>query len=473
MYPDSPFRKLRSELAAVKRGGLGILTRSLRKEVAVVDVAVLGAGLAGLTAAHDLTLAGADVLVLEARERVGGRVESVLLPDGRTVQAGGEVFGGEHRAYRRLVEELGLAIEPSYVIEPGEMSWGLHDGVHVGDEPPWMDEAERGDAERVEREFARLAATVDPDNPWEHPQAVRLDQLSVGDWLREQGALPAVHRRHRLSSLSLSCDSPERTSLLAALRKHATLGGDGFYDLDEWEGLRVADGSAAVAERLAAGLGDRVRLRAPVSRVEVCMRGVEVTLQDGERIRAEAVLCTLPSGPLRNVLIEGLSEERLVSLRAHRHALAAKVVVAYAEPFWRRSGQNGLAECEWLFGSTWPQGAAVLSLLVPPERFSAFTAAPPAARRQSVLDGLERLYGAPAARPDAMLERSWGSDPFTLGYITSWAPGDLHRVGPLHGTHEPPFYVAGSDQWVAGYMEGAVRTGRDAAQAALRAGSPA
>ena len=61
-----------------------------------------------------------------------------------------------------------------------------------------------------------------------------------------------------------------------------------------------------------------------------------------------------------------------------------------------------------------------------------------------------------------------GVDPFTLGYTTHWWPGDVLRVGPLHGTHEPPFYVCGSDQWVAGYMEGAVRTGRGAAAAALR-----
>ena len=66
--------------------------------------------------------------------------------------------------------------------------------------------------------------------------------------------------------------------------------------------------------------------------------------------------------------------------------------------------------------------------------------------------------------------RLWGTDPFTRGYVTQWWPGDVMRVGPLHGTHDPPFYVCGSDQWVAGYMEGAVRTGRAAAAAALAAG---
>ena len=196
-----------------------------------------------------------------------------------------------------------------------------------------------------------------------------------------------------------------------------------------------------------------------------------MTLADGEQIRAEAVICALPAGPLRAVAISGLSDARQASLRAQRHALAAKVVIAYEEPFWQRTGQNGLAETEWLFGSTWPQSGAVLSMLVPPERFSAFVAAPPRVRRQTLLDGLESLYGEQAQSPVAVFERMWGSDPCTLGYIASWAPGDLMRVGPLHGTHEPPFYVAGSDHWVAGYMEGAVRTGRDAAAAALGAGS--
>jgi monoamine oxidase len=438
----------------------------------VVDVAVLGAGLAGLSAARDLAGSGTDVVVLEARERAGGRVDAVELPDGRLMQTGGEVVGREHRAYLDLVDELGLTVEPSYVGDPGEMSWGLEEGVFVGDHAPWMSDAERADLARIEREFGRLASTVDPDDPWSHPEARRLDELSLGAWLREEGALPAVARRHQLAFLSLSCDAPERTSLLAELRKHATLAGESFYDLNEWEGLRVAEGSAAVAQRMALELGDRIRLGTVVSAIELEAGGVRITLADGEQFRVEAVICTLPAGPLRAVRIEGLSEARLSSLRAQRHALAAKVVVAYDEPFWQRNGQNGLAEAEWLFGSTWPQSGGVLSLLVGPERLSAFLAAPAPARRAAVLDGLAALYGPRAYGPDELLERAWGVDPFTQGYIASWAPGDLGRVGPLHGTHEPPFYIAGSDHWVAGYMEGAVKTGRAAARSALGVGSP-
>jgi monoamine oxidase len=399
-------------------------------------------------------------------------VEAATLPDGRVVQMGGEVVGAQHTAYLGLVAELGLTIEPSYIADPGEMSWGLEEGVYVGDDPPWMTEAEREDLARVERAFAVLAAEIDPDDPWSHPDARRLDELSLAAWLHQQRALPAVVRRHALTSLSLSCDAPARSSLLADLRKHATLSGDGFYDLAAWEGLRCAQGSAAVALAMGAELGDRVRLGAEVTRIDVDgAHGVMVTLAGGEPVHAEAVVCALPAGPLRRVAITGLSDARLASLRAQRQALAAKIVVAYDEPFWQGGGQNGLAEAEWLFGSTWPQGAGVLSLLVPPERLAAYLAAPAGVRRGTVLAGLAALYGQDAWAPQAMLERRWGTDPFTLGYITSWAPGDLGRVGPLHGRHEPPFYVAGSDHWVAGYMEGAVRTGRAAARAALEVGT--
>jgi monoamine oxidase len=436
----------------------------------VIDAVVLGAGLGGLSAARDLVRSGADVIVLEARERPGGRVEAVTLPDGRTVQAGGEVFGFGHTAYRELVGELGLTIEPSYVADPGQMSWGLLEGVYVGDEPPWMTAEELADAARVERVFASLAGRVDTDDPWSFPDAAPLDAISVGAWLRSIDALPAVRRRHELASLSLSCDGPERTSLLAELRKHAVLGGDGFYDLERWEGLKVAEGSAAVALAMAAELAGQVRFGAVVERIEIRPGGARITLAGGEQIDAEVVVCAIPTAPLRDVEITGLSDARLRSLRSQRNALAAKVVVAYEDSFWQRNGQNGLAESEWLFGSTWPQAPGVLSMLVPPERFAAFLAAPPEARAATVIDGLSALYGEPARAPVAMLERLWGSDPFTRGYISSWAPGDLTRVGPLHATHEPPFYVAGSDHWVAGYMEGAVRTGRDAARQALGAG---
>jgi monoamine oxidase len=430
------------------------------------DILVLGAGLAGLAAARDLAAAGADLLVLEARDRPGGRVERAVLDDGRGVQMGGEVVGAFHTAYLGLAAELGLATEPSYIAEPGAMSWDLAEGPGQGEWPPFFTPADVDDAERIEAACVRLAATLDPADPWSHPDAGALDGISFAGWLRAEAARPAVRRLHELGALALAGGSTERLSLLGQLRMVAAAGAEEVYGYERWEGIRLAEGSAALPLRLAADLGDRVRYGAQVTAIDA---GSGVTLADGEELRAEAIVCALPVGPLRDVAVSGVSDARLASLHRQRQALTAKVVAAYPAPIWRDAGASGLSDGEGMVSSTWPQGNDALSMLVAPERLAHFLAAPPAVRRAEVLDTLVRLYGEPARAPDALLERAWGVDPFTQGYIAQWAPGDLTAVGPLHGTHEPPFYVCGSDHWVAGYMEGAVRTGRAAAAAALGA----
>jgi len=437
------------------------------------DVVVVGAGLAGLSAARDLMKAGTDVVVLEARNRPGGRVEQTTLPDGRIVQLGGEVIGPFHEAYLGLADELGLTIVPSFPQLPGSDTWVLADGRYVGDDFPWMDDADRASFAALSDEFGALAKSVDPDDPWSHPEAERLDSLSLGEWLRDRGGTPNVVRARDLAMLALSAESVERTSLLAELRKEAAAGGNGFYDYDVWECSRVAEGSATVALRMAEELAHRVRYATPVRRIRVSPSGCTVTTETGELFESEAVVCAIPVGPLRNLRVEGVSDERMLSLDRQRHALAAKVVFTYADSFWHENGQNGDAYFETaVIGGTWVQREGIMSTLVPPERLAAFLTSSQAQLEEELTQEMVDAYGEEARDTQAVFFRRWGVDPYTLGYITGWRPGDVMKVGPLHGKHEPPFYVCGSDQWVCGYMEGAVRTGRGAAAAALGAYQP-
>ncbi|HKX47636.1 MAG TPA: FAD-dependent oxidoreductase [Gaiellaceae bacterium] len=433
------------------------------------DVIVVGAGLAGLSAARDLMRGGADVVVLEARERVGGRVEQVSVDGDRPVQLGGELVGRAHTAYLGLVEELGLTLTSTYTAVAGATTYDLVDGVRRSASGfPFATDEERADYERVERLFGELAATVDPDDPWSHPDAARLDALSWAAWLRSVDALPATCRAVEVGALALAAGSSEQTSLLAELRKAAAVGDDGFYSYDLWESMQVAEGSAEVALRIGAELGERARLGAVVRAISVSASGCRVRLGSGEELTAEAVVCALPVGVLHTIDIDGISAGRLTSLRAQRHARAAKIVTVYERSVWEDFGANGLSEGELLLGSTWPQRHGVLSGLVPPERVMWLAATAEENRLPALYAEIERIYGEEAGRPVHSFLRMWATDPFTLGYATHWWPGDVLRIGPLHGTHEPPFYVCGSDQWAAGYMEGAVRTGRAAAAAALR-----
>jgi monoamine oxidase len=211
-----------------------------------------------------------------------------------------------------------------------------------------------------------------------------------------------------------------------------------------------------------------VRLGAEVTEISVSSRGGRVVLETGEEVRAEVIVCALPVSVLHGVHVEGIAPERLASLRAQRQARAAKVVTTYDRSVWADVGASGLSEGEQLLSSTWPQREGVLSGLVPPERVNWLLATAEEDRPRVLHAELERMYGEDAGKPRETFLRLWATDPYTLGYTTHWWLGDVFRVGPLHGTHDPPFYVCGSDQWVAGYMEGAVRTGRAAAAAASR-----
>ena len=432
------------------------------------DVVVVGAGLAGLTAARDLASGGADVVVLEGRGRPGGRVLQTTLEDGRIVQLGGEVIGVAATSYRELVEELGLTLVPAFPGLPGADTTVLNDGRFVGDDFGWMADEDRAAYEKVEAGFAALSREVDPDDPWSHPDAAMLDATSVGDWLRSAGATRDVVRARDLAMAALGAESVERTSLLADLRKEAAVGSPGFYNYDYWEAERVEEGSATVALMMADELGHRIRYDTVVTSIDVGRSGSSVLAASGERFDCDAVVCALPAGPLRRIRITGVSGERLGSLRRHRHALASKAVFAYPDSFWESQGQNGSAYAETgVMGGAWTQREGILSALVPAERLGPLLAGPPESVEAELMGEAMTMFGEKAGDPVAIFLRHWCLDPMTEGYITAWRPGDVMAVGPLHGTHEPPFYVCGSDQWVCGYMEGAVRTGRGAAAEAL------
>ena len=435
----------------------------------MLDVVVLGAGLAGLSAARDLRRAGCDVVVLEARDRVGGRVLQTTLDDGRTVQLGGELIGTAHTSYRALVDELGLTLRESYSAEPGETVWDIDDAVLIGDPAPWMSDEDHADYARVVGLFVDLAKGVDPADPWAHPDAVALDAKSFRAWLRDVGARDAVVRMFELAKAGLAADSLERTSLLAELRKAAVVG-DGlssYYDIDQWTRFTVAEGSATVAQRMADELRDHIRLSSVVTEIAVQSERVDVTLDTGEVISAGQVVCAIPVAPLRQISITGLSRERLQALRRIRNSLTAKVVAAYDTSFWRELGLNGSSYSDGLVGSTWVQGPGVLSALVAPAQYSFHLAGDQSARERDALAALERMYGPQGGQPSALFTREWSNEPFTLGYMAHYGPGDLTAIGPTHAQPEGRFFVAGSDYWVAGYMEGAVRTGRAAAGAIL------
>ena len=277
------------------------------------DVLVLGAGLAGLSAARDLARAGADVLVLEARDRVGGRVEQVDLPDGRRVQLGGELTGPFQRAYLGLAEELGLAVEPSYVAEPGEQTTLLAEGVRRGE---WLTPAERAEAARLEAEFCALAADRRPRRPVGAPGR-RAPRRRLA-----RGVAARARRAARRSCASARCStSASRRAASSARRCCPSCARSPPRARPASTTPTRGRGCASPRARRRSRCGWRPSSRAGCgcarrSCASTCApAGCAVTLAGGERLEAAAVVCALPVGPLRAIDVRGVPDGRLRSLR--------------------------------------------------------------------------------------------------------------------------------------------------------------
>ena len=333
---------------------------------------------------------------------------------------------------------------------------------------------ERADYERVEAALRRARRDRRPRRPVVAPRRRAAGRPLVRRVApqRERAARPSSGRSRwaRLRSPTARSSTPR---CLAELRKAAAVGERGFYAYDLWESLQVAEGSAEVAERLAAGLDGRVRLGAEVDVASPSLAAAAASASySGEELAAAGGRLRAPRRRATRDRDRGRCPERLgvASPAAERPRGEGRGRLRPA-----RSGAT--SDANGLSRGRVPARVDVAAARRRALRSRATRAARPAARRprgrsrrrdpRRARRGCSTRRGA-GRRSDVHL-RLWGTDPYTRGYVTHWWPGDVLRVGPLHGTHAPPFYVCGSDQWVAGYMEGAVRTGRAAAAAALGA----
>ena len=209
------------------------------------------------------------------------------------MQLGGEVVGPGHTAYRGLVDELGLTLVDAFPSAPGEDTWVLAEGRVLGD---WLSGPERAALDAAEERSARWPR---PSTPTTRGRT-RTRRGSTGSrsatGCARRARRPTRSALREVAMLSLAAESVERTSLLSDLRKEAAVGAHGFYSYEVWECLRVAEGSATVALRMAAELGHRIRYATPVTRVHVAPGGCRVVTATGERFDCAAVVCALPVG---------------------------------------------------------------------------------------------------------------------------------------------------------------------------------
>lgn len=441
------------------------------------DVAVVGAGIAGLVAATELVAAGREVVVLEARDRVGGRVLNTEI-GGEPNELGGQWVAPYQTEMHALLEELGLELFHSY--REGDHVYVDAAGAahrYQGGDPP-LTAAAATAYERGVAQLDALAAELDPEQPWAHARAAELDSISFEQWLDAEVEDAVARDLLRAFMAGGYMTKPAETfSLLGALATIAGAGSvDNLFEPDLCLHSRVVGGSQLVPLRLAERLGERVVLDAPV--VSLSWSDGRVGLQTRvATVTADAAIVAVPPNVAGVIRYEpALPAWRMRLHQAMTQGDVIKVLAVYDEPFWRADGLagEGFAPYELVrevYDNTPPAGKpGVLCTFLAGEKAHAVEQLDPDERRRRVLEGLARLVGPRALEAVGVVERNWSEEEWTRGaYAATFGLGGLSRHGPDLTRPVGPIHWACTDLAGIGHMhmEGAIRSGKAAARAVL------
>jgi monoamine oxidase len=443
------------------------------------DVAVVGAGLAGLVAARDLLAAGREPVVLEARERVGGRLLGVPIGDGEQVEMGGQWVGPTQGRVAALAAELGIETFPTYT--EGSNLLELRGRVRrYSGTIPRLPPPVLLDVALARRRLDRLASRVSTEAPWASPKATELDSISFGAWLERRVRTRTARSLVRIATRTVWGTEPEELSLLHVL--FYVRAGGGFDTLLDTEGGaqqdRIVGGSQRLANGLAERLGERVVLGAPVRQVETRGGSLRVVANGLEVAARRAVLALPPPLELRIEFDPPLPPARVQLAQRMPQGWLIKTTAIYAQPFWRERELSGEALSDTgpatLTFDNSPPGGAPGALLgfVGGADAPGFARLPASERRQAILRGFARLFGERALRAERYLEQDWAAERWSGGGPhCNFGTGGWTTSGPALRSPCGRIHWAGSEtatEW-SGYMEGAVRSGERAAREVIEA----
>ncbi|OBK23268.1 monooxygenase [Mycobacterium asiaticum] len=433
-----------------------------------VDVVVVGAGFAGLTAARELTQQGHDVLVFEGRDRVGGRSFTGSVA-GHPIDRGGSFVGPTQDAVLGLVADLGLPTVPTHHNGKNVIHWRGSARAYGGTIPR-LSLLGLLDIGRLQWQFERLSRTVPIAAPWDAKRAKQLDGVSLGQWLRMvRATTSSLDLMAIMTRVTWGCE-PEDVSMLHAARYVRAAGGLNRL-LDTENGAQqdlIPGGTQQIAERAAAQLGDRVVLDAAVSRIDRHGSGVTITTSQGQ---AEAGFVIVAIPPAHRAGIEfnpPLPPEYAELAHNWPQGRLSKAYAAYPTPFWRSKGFSGQALLDdgpvFITFDVSPQdGPGILLGFVNPKGFDSL---PADQRRGEALRCFASLYGDEALNPLDYTDFRWGAEQFAPGGPTAAVPpGSWTKYGKLLRAPVGPIHWAGTetaDEWT-GYFDGAVRSGQRAA----------
>jgi monoamine oxidase len=443
------------------------------------DVIIVGAGLSGMIAARKVLEAGLKPLVLEADERVGGRILTQEVLPGVPVELGAQWIGDTHERMFRLASELGVETFGQY--DEGETSYELAgSGVLRENEFLVLFGDELAQLERVLRQLDELAAEVPVDAPWLAPRAAEWDVITAGTWYDNQGLSPVARNLLEICTVGILAVPTVEVSFLHLLFTIQTCGVTSELFAESEGGAqttRFVGGTSEIPRRLAALVADRIVLDVPVQLIEHAADSVTVHCRGGLVARGRRVIVaispTLSGRIMYDPPLPGVRDQLTQRLP---NGSAMKAFFIYDKPFWRDDGFNGQLISDIgparMSNDTCIPGDdhGVILLFLEGDQARTYGRLPQAERREGLTAELVRHFGSAATHPEFYVDGEWSERQWTRGcYNANHGPHVWTTYGPALAAPIGVIHWASTDTatyWSA-YMEGAVDAGERAAQAVI------
>lgn len=443
----------------------------------MAEVAIVGAGLAGLNAARKLVERDVDVRVYEARDRVGGRTLSHQAEHGETIDLGAQWLGPTQHRLAKIVDELALTRVKQH--HEGKKALLLDGRVRTySSDIPSLPILALLDLGRTISRVERLAKKIDARDPLALPNARELDSMTVEEWRRSNVHTKAASAMVDVVTKAVFAVEPRQLSLLFFLTYLQS--GGGLMKLstipDGAQETRVAEGFQTVSLRFAEALGDRVKLESPVRAIVQDDDGVTI-VTDEEQKKFDRVIVAVPPALAGRIRYEpALPTPRDQLTQRMPMGSVIKCIAFYEEPFWRKDGWSGEVVADdgpvrIVFDDS-PGDASSGALLgfIAGDDALHFSGRPVEERRRVVLDVFARFFGERAKNPTSYVDQDWCAETYSRGCYTGvLGPGVMSEIGDALRAPVGRIHWAGTETAFEhmGYMEGALESGERAAEEVL------